>query len=87
MQRNRLAMPDLPVRTLGSKHPTAAPSYTRTRCERHPPSWRLVAEQACDCDSLPHLREGCNGATGQGAARVRDNARLDFDMGAAHLNT
>jgi len=21
------------------------------------------------------------------AARVRDNARLDFDMGAAHLNT
>jgi hypothetical protein len=50
-----------------------------------------VADQDCGCDSLPHPRQGCNGTTGQGAAPSRDsgrdNARLDFDMGAAHLNT
>ena len=84
-RRNRRDAPDLPVRTLGSKHPGAAAPYTRTRRERHPPCCRLVAEQACDCDRLPHPREGCNGGNGEGATRGRDNARLDFDMVAAHL--
>jgi hypothetical protein len=88
-RRNRCNAPDLQVRTLGSKHPGTAAPYTRTRRERHPPCCRLAAKQACDCDSLPHPRGGCNGGNGEGGARRRgpgrDNARLDFDMGPAHL--
>ena len=86
-QPARHAGPPSPVSRFET--PRRAAPYTRTRRERHPPCCRLAAKQACDCDSLPHPRGGCNGGNGEGGARRRgpgrDNARLDFDMGPAHL--
>lgn len=88
MQRNRLAVPDLPVRSLGSKHPDGPrliPGLAASVILPVADLWQIRIAAATGC--LIHAR----GATAQGAAPSRDsgrdNARLDFDMGAAHLNT
>ena len=86
MQRSRLAMPDLPVRPLGSKHPDGPRLIPGLAASVILPVADLWQIRIAGCDSLPHPRQGCNGAKGVGATRGRDNARLDFDMGAAHLN-